>query len=104
MVKKPRLVITRRGVKNVSRRKATLVRMEVVRFLVLLSCQVVLCLLTIFGLVVLQTKTKKIVAEAQKDGYLLNFLQLELEEGVFLIGRRSILSANWSQPRHKISS
>ena len=27
------------------------------------------------------TKTKKIVAEAQKDGYLLNFLQLELEEG-----------------------
>lgn len=27
------------------------------------------------------TKTKKIVAEAQKDGYLLNFLQLELDEG-----------------------
>ena len=27
------------------------------------------------------TKTKKIVDEAQKDGYLLNFLQLELEEG-----------------------
>lgn len=27
------------------------------------------------------TKTKKIAAEAQKDGYLLNFLQLELEEG-----------------------
>lgn len=55
--------------------------MEVVRFLVLLSCQVVLCLLTIFGLVVLQRKPRKSLAEAQKDGYLLNFLQLELEEG-----------------------
>ena len=26
------------------------------------------------------TNTKKIVAEAQKDGYLLNFLQLDLDE------------------------
>lgn len=35
------------------------------------------------------TNTKKIVAEAQKDGYLLNFLQLDLDEDGLLTGRRS---------------
>lgn len=34
------------------------------------------------------TKTKKIVAEAQKDGYLLNFCSWNWRKAVFLIGRR----------------
>lgn len=43
------------------------------------------------------TNTKKIVAEAQKDGYLLNFLQLDLDED----GLPNWKTINWSGHRHK---
>lgn len=55
--------------------------MEVVRFLVLLELSGCIMFINDIWSCGVTTKTKKIVAEAQKDGYLLNFLQLELEEG-----------------------